>query len=253
MTKEQEELGRPLPGTGVGAEHSAGVGHVLAAPFGTQEFYVAQLGVSSAGQLEKAFWPNRQRNRQKPLSGLSWHEATPLCRHFADSPLPGLLISGSDIARRPLPVGRLRGGARWRRELCRARWRAAPGKISGISANKQIRFSSRICVFPLPVKPAIHETSIVAIRGETPWQRRPNSFKERYGSSAGEYHATGHRALAGPGETGVRANGRDQPAPDGGAGCLVVAIGLAADLGPGFISEKPHELSERGEDWFGEP
>lgn len=47
-------------------------------------------------------------------------------------------------------------------------------------------------------------------------------------------------------------DGREQPVRDG-AGCLAVAIGLAEDLGPGVSSAEPHNLSERGEDWFGQP
>ena len=35
--------------------------------------------------------------------------------------------------------------------------------------------------------------------------------------------------------------------------CLEVALALAQDLGPEFSSEEPHELSERGAEWFSEP
>jgi hypothetical protein len=47
-------------------------------------------------------------------------------------------------------------------------------------------------------------------------------------------------------------DGREKAVLNGGAGCLAVAVGLAEDLGPGFSSEHPHNLSERGEDWFGQ-
>jgi hypothetical protein len=48
-------------------------------------------------------------------------------------------------------------------------------------------------------------------------------------------------------------DGSAHPVRDGAAGCLAVAIRLAEDLGPGFSSKEPHKLSERGEEWFGQP
>jgi hypothetical protein len=34
------------------------------------------------------------------------------------------------------------------------------------------------------------------------------------------------------------------------ADCLAVALASAADLGPGFSSEHPHDLAGRGDNWF---
>lgn len=48
---------------------------------------------------------------------------------------------------------------------------------------------------------------------------------------------------------GTEAQGEGPAAPD----CLAAAIALAQDLGPGFSSEHPHDLAERGNDWFSQP
>ncbi len=42
----------------------------------------------------------------------------------------------------------------------------------------------------------------------------------------------------------------DQVPLTGTVDSLSAAVALAQDLGPGFSSERPHDVSERGDNWF---
>lgn len=44
-----------------------------------------------------------------------------------------------------------------------------------------------------------------------------------------------------------------QTTPAANKDCFTVAAALALDLGPEFSSERPHDLTDRGADWFSEP